>query len=93
MKAFYDKYISMKTFEPNQKVWLFNSWLKLFPEKLRSRWDGPFTVVQVFTHGAVKIHDPKIGNTFRVNGQRLKSYIEGISKEGIIEKVSLINPQ
>ena len=93
MKAFHDKYISRKTFEPNQKVWLFNSRLKLFPEKLRSRWDGPFKVVQVFTHGAVKIHDPKIGNTFRVNGQRLKPYIEGISEEGIIEKVSLIDPQ
>ena len=90
MKAFHDKHISRKTFEPNQKVWLFNSRLKLFPGKLKSRWDGPFKVVQVFTHGAVEIHDPKTGNTFRVNGQPLKPYIEGISKEGIIEKVSLI---
>ena len=26
-KAFYDKHISRKTFEPNQKVWLFNAML------------------------------------------------------------------
>ena len=45
MKAFNDKYIARKIFEPNQKVWLFNSWLKLFLDKLKSRWDGPFRVV------------------------------------------------
>ena len=84
MKAFHDKYISRKTFEPNQKVWLFNSWLKLFPGKLRSRWDGPFKVVQVFTHGAVKIHDPKTSNTFRVNGQRLNPTLKvSLKKESL----------
>ena len=51
-KAFYDKHINRKTFEPNQKVWLFNAKLRLFPGKLRSRWDGPFIVTQVFSHGA-----------------------------------------
>ena len=92
-KTFHDKYISRKTFEPNQKVWLFNSQLKLFPGKLRSRWDGPFKVIQVFNHGAVEIQDPKTGNIFRVNGQRLKPCIEGISEEEIIEKVNLVDPQ
>ena len=28
MKAFHDKHISRKTFEPNQQVWLFNYSLK-----------------------------------------------------------------
>ena len=93
MKAFHDKYISRKTFEPNQKVWLFNSRLKLFPGKLRSRWDGPFKVIQVFNYGVVEIQDPKTGNIFRVNGHRLKPCIEGISEEGIIEKVNLVDPQ
>jgi len=36
-KDFYDKMISRKSFEPNQKVWLFSSKCKLFPDKLRSR--------------------------------------------------------
>ena len=92
MKVFHDKYISRKTFEPNQKVWLFNSRLKLFPRKLRSRCDGPFKVVQIFTHGAVEIHDPKTDNTFKVNGQCLKPYIEGISEKEIIKKVNLTDP-
>ena len=40
-KAFYDKRIERKEIRPGQKVWLFNLKLKLFPGKLRSRWDGP----------------------------------------------------
>jgi hypothetical protein len=36
-KAFHDRHIRPKTFEPDQKVWLFNSKLRLFPGKLRSR--------------------------------------------------------
>ena len=54
-KAFHHKHINRKTFEPNQKVWLFNAKLRLFPGKLHSRWDGPLIVTQVFPHGAIKI--------------------------------------
>jgi hypothetical protein len=52
-KAFHDRHIRLNTFEPDQKVWLFNSKLQLFPGKLRSRWDGPFTVISVSPLGAV----------------------------------------
>ena len=45
-KEFHDKHINKKSFEPGQKVWLFNSKLRLFSGKLRSRWDGPFVVVE-----------------------------------------------
>lgn len=48
-KAFHDKNISRNSFEPNQQVWLYNSKLKFFRAKLRSRWDGPFVVQQVFS--------------------------------------------
>ena len=89
MKVFYDKHISRKIFEPNQKVWLFNSKLKLFFEKLRSKWEGPFIVQNVFPYGAVDVLDTKTGKIFKVNGQRLKPYVEGISKEEIIDKISL----
>jgi hypothetical protein len=37
-KTFHDRHIRSKTFEPDHKVWLFNSKLRLFPGKLRSRW-------------------------------------------------------
>ena len=77
MKAFHDKHISKKIFKPNQLVWLFNSRLWLFPKKLRSRWDGPYIVNQVFPHGAIKIHDPRSGYFFKVNGQILKHILKG----------------
>ena len=34
MKQFHDKHLNRKTFIPGQKVWLYNSCLKLFPGKL-----------------------------------------------------------
>ena len=36
-KAFHDRNIRRRTFHVNEKVWLYNSCLKLFPGKLRSR--------------------------------------------------------
>ncbi|XP_043699972.1 uncharacterized protein LOC122650638 [Telopea speciosissima] len=77
-KAFQDKHIVRKSFEPNQRVWLFNSKLRLFPRKLRSRWDWPFVVVSVARHGAIEIRNPQNGNTFKVNGQRLKPYVDAL---------------
>ena len=37
---------------------------------------GPFIVHTVFPHGAIEIKDPKNGVMFKVNGQRLKPYLE-----------------
>ena len=36
----------------------------------------PFIVHTVFTHGAIEIKDPKNGVMFKVNGQRLKPYLQ-----------------
>lgn len=55
---------------------LFNSRLKLFPGKLKSRWTGPYTVVKVFPYGAVEIKGYTCPE-FKVNGQRLKLYLGG----------------
>ncbi|XP_022892939.1 uncharacterized protein LOC111407581 [Olea europaea var. sylvestris] len=75
-KKLHDKYMQRHEFTPSQKVLLFNSRLKLFSGKLRSRWSGPFTIVQVFPHGAVEVaHETK--GTFKLNGQRLKAYWGG----------------
>jgi hypothetical protein len=91
-KAFHDRHIRPKTFEPDQKVWLLNSKLRLFPGKLRSRWDGPFTVISVSPHGAVELRDPKDGNTFKVNGQRLKPCIQIPNPGTNVESVKLTDP-
>ena len=44
--------------------------------ELRSRWSDPFIIHIVFPHGAIEIKDAKNGVTFKVNGQRLKPYLE-----------------
>ena len=74
-KAFHDRHISRKTFSVGQKVWLYNSRLKLFPGKLRSRWSGPYVVKDVTSFGAIEIEPEGGGASFKVNGQRLKPYI------------------
>ncbi|CAN6554974.1 unnamed protein product [Malus baccata var. baccata] len=75
-KAFHDKQILRKEFQPGQKVLLFSSRLKLFPRKLKSRWNGPYLVTKVYPHGAVDLTSEINGNTFKVNGHRLKPYLE-----------------
>ena len=90
MKVFHDKHIVRKSFEPSQKVLLYDSRLHLFPGKLRSRWSGPFIVKNVFPHGAVEIENPKNGNVFKVNGQRLKPFLENFVQNE--ESITLIDP-
>ena len=51
-KAFHDKRIFQKLFEISQKLLLYNSHLHLFPEKLKSKWSGPFVVKYVYMYGA-----------------------------------------
>ena len=75
-KAWHDKHITRKEFTAGQQVLLFNSRLKLFPGKLKSRWSGPFTLMKVFPHGGVEVSHPEKG-TFTVATQRLKPYYGG----------------
>ena len=75
-KAWHDKHITRKEFMAGQQVLLFNSRLKLFPGKLKSRWSGPFTVTKVFSHGGAEVSHPEKG-TFTVATQRLKPYYGG----------------
>ncbi|CAN6719967.1 unnamed protein product [Malus baccata var. baccata] len=75
-KAFHDSQILRKEFQPGQKVLLFSSRLKLFPGKLKSRWTGPYLVTKIFPYGTVEISNEAQGNTFKVNGHRLKPYVE-----------------
>ena len=55
MKDWHDKHIMRKEFKAGQRVFLFNSRLKHFLGKLKSRWSGPFMVTQVFPHGGAEI--------------------------------------
>ncbi|CAN6540810.1 unnamed protein product [Malus baccata var. baccata] len=80
-KKFHDKSIIRKEFVPGQKVLLYNSRLRLFPGKLRSKWIGPFEVTQVMPHGAIEIKNLQTGELFKVNGQRLKHYLDATLPE------------
>ncbi|GJY19159.1 hypothetical protein Tco_0390650 [Tanacetum coccineum] len=65
-----------RVFNVGDQVLLFNSRLKIFSGKLKSRWSGPFTIVQVFSYGTVELSQNSRPN-FKVNGHRLKHYFGG----------------
>ena len=73
-KKWYDQKILRREFKARELVLLYNSKLKLFSGKLKSRWIGPYTVVASTPFGAVTLKT-NYGNEFKVNGQRLKHYL------------------
>ena len=75
-KVWHDKHLLHNELKLRQQVLLFNSRLKLFPRKLKSRWSGPFVITQVFPYGSVELMHPERGR-FKVNGQRVKIYLGG----------------
>ena len=79
-KRWHDKNILRREFNQGDIVLLFNSRLKLFPGKLKSRWSGPFQIREVFPSGVVEVWSETTGS-FKVNGQRLKHYIIGEQNE------------
>ncbi|XP_022858442.1 uncharacterized protein LOC111379317 [Olea europaea var. sylvestris] len=86
MKVWHDKRIFMREFKPGERVFLFNSHLKLFPRKLRSRWSGPFVVHKVFPYDSVELVS-KNGTSFQANGQHLKHYYG--DEDRYVEKIAL----
>ncbi|XP_027357508.1 uncharacterized protein LOC113866908 [Abrus precatorius] len=64
-KAFYDKLIGHKKFHIG---------------KLRSRWDGPFLVINVFPYGVVELQDMGSQRSFKVNGHWLKVFHEDLGE-------------
>ncbi|XP_054816966.1 uncharacterized protein LOC129316574 [Prosopis cineraria] len=89
-KQWHDQHILHRTFEPGQLVLLFNSRLRLFPEKLKSQWSGPFKVLSVAPHGTIEVLDERTGKSFKVNGQ-LKHYWGG-DIERLKSVVHLVDP-
>ena len=75
-KRWHDQRNLRKKFKVGELFLLYNSKLKLFPRKLKSRWSGSYTVIAVTPFGAVTLKIDS-GNEFKVNGQRLKHYIKG----------------
>ena len=70
-------------------ILLFNSGLRLFPGKLKSKWTGPYLVTQLLPHVQVEL-ETKEGVRLKVNGQRIKIYFgHGESANEVIEAYHL----
>jgi hypothetical protein len=55
-KRWHDHRIQYKIFKEGDKVFLFNSRVKLFSEgKLRSKWQGPYIIINTSPHGGITI--------------------------------------
>nr|GEU99534.1 reverse transcriptase domain-containing protein [Tanacetum cinerariifolium] len=54
-KKLHDSKIKNRIFNVGDQVLLFNSRLKIFLGKLKTRWSGPFTVTQVFPYGTAEL--------------------------------------
>nr|GEV43338.1 DNA-directed DNA polymerase [Tanacetum cinerariifolium] len=54
-KRLHDSKIKDRDFNIGDRVLIFNSRLKIFSDKLKSRWSGPFTISHVFSYGTVEL--------------------------------------
>nr|GFC38589.1 reverse transcriptase domain-containing protein [Tanacetum cinerariifolium] len=54
-KKLHDENIKNSIFNVGDQVLLFNSRLKIFSRKLKSRWSGPFTIAEIYPYGTAKI--------------------------------------
>nr|GEZ13901.1 reverse transcriptase domain-containing protein [Tanacetum cinerariifolium] len=54
-KRIHDSKIKNRVFNVGDRVLLFNSRLKIFSRKLKTRWSGPFTIAKVFPYGTVEL--------------------------------------
>ncbi|GJR45889.1 reverse transcriptase domain-containing protein [Tanacetum coccineum] len=75
-KKLHDSKIKNRIFNVGDQVLLFNSRLKIFSGKLKSRWSGPFTITEVYPYGTAKLSHTD-GSNFKVNCHRLKHYYRG----------------
>nr|GFA65218.1 reverse transcriptase domain-containing protein [Tanacetum cinerariifolium] len=75
-KRIYDSKIKNCVFNVGDQVLFFNSRLKIFSGKLKTRWSGPFTIAKVFPYCTVELSQAN-GPNFKVNGHRVKHYFGG----------------
>ncbi|XP_072073985.1 uncharacterized protein [Arachis hypogaea] len=78
-KRKHDMHLAPRSFEKGQQVLLYNSKLRLFPGKLKSRWSGPFMVTKVSPYGHIEITDEGSERTFTV--LRLKGELDSVRED------------
>nr|GEW51460.1 reverse transcriptase domain-containing protein [Tanacetum cinerariifolium] len=75
-KTIHDFKIKNRVFNVGDQVLLFNSRLKIFSGKHKTRWSRPFTIAKVFPYGMVELSQAN-GPNFKVNSHRVKHYFGG----------------
>ncbi|GJX38094.1 reverse transcriptase domain-containing protein [Tanacetum coccineum] len=75
-KKIHDSKIKNRVFNVGDRVLLFNSRLKIFSGKLKTRWTGPFTIAHVYPYGTVELSQTD-GPNFKVNSIDLSTTLEG----------------
>ncbi|GJW82643.1 hypothetical protein Tco_0155788 [Tanacetum coccineum] len=73
-KRIHDSKIKNRVFNVGDRVLLFNSRLKIFSGKLKTRWSGPFTVTQVFPYGTIELSQNS-GPNFKVTWHLFKALL------------------
>ncbi|XP_049364486.1 uncharacterized protein LOC125829280 [Solanum verrucosum] len=93
MKKWHDAKILKREFKVGNWVLLYNSRLRLFPEKLKSKWSGSFRVTRVFTNGAIEVEGQE-GTAFKLDHERDKNAIgESSNPFGEHNLVRLMDPK
>ncbi|GJS18490.1 reverse transcriptase domain-containing protein [Tanacetum coccineum] len=90
-KRIHDSKIKDRVFNEGDQVLLFNSRLKIFSGKLKSRWSGPYSVAHVYPYGTIELSQ-KDGPNFKVNGQRVKHYFRGEVPKVVVPDVKTEPP-
>nr|GEW12904.1 reverse transcriptase domain-containing protein [Tanacetum cinerariifolium] len=75
-KKLHDFKIKNRIFNVGDRVLLFNSRMKIFSGKLKTRWTGPFTIAHVYPYGTIQLSQHDSPN-FKMNGHRVKHYFGG----------------
>ncbi|XP_070055045.1 uncharacterized protein [Nicotiana tomentosiformis] len=79
----HDKYIWNKEFKVGDLVLLFNSGLRMFPGKLKSKWSRSFEIMGVTPFCALNLKN-KNNEAFRVNGHRVKHYLGKVGDSHVV---------
>ncbi|GJX86627.1 reverse transcriptase domain-containing protein, partial [Tanacetum coccineum] len=80
-KKLHDSKIKNRIFNVGDRVLLFNSRLKIFSGKLKTRWSGPFTITKVFPYGTIELSQPD-GPNFKGMDTCEAITLEGLTTKG-----------
>ncbi|GJY77613.1 reverse transcriptase domain-containing protein [Tanacetum coccineum] len=84
-KKLHDSKIKNRIFNVGDRVLLFNSRLKIFFGKLKTRWSGPFTITKVFPYGTIELSQTMVP-TLKVTMVSVKHYFRrGLTTQGLTQ--------